>query len=67
MDIDLARHVVRIAFRSSRELGGLLGVLKAHCDPDEYEGYANAVAAAISSIQLKIVGRTTSSASRPRS
>ncbi len=61
MHIDLARHVVRTAFRSSRELGGLLGVLKAHCEPEEYEGYARAIATVIASTQLKIVNQVTSS------
>ena len=63
VDIDLARHVIRTAFRSSRELGGLLGVLKQHCKPDEYDGHARDIAAVIASIQLKVVGRIT--AARP--
>jgi hypothetical protein len=60
MEIDLARHVVRTAFRSSRGLGDLLGVLKEHCSEQEYRGYAKAIATAIASIQLEVMNRVTS-------
>jgi hypothetical protein len=61
MDIDLSRHVIRIAFRSGRELEGLLGLLKEHCSADEYQTYAKAIATAIASIHVEIVNRITSS------
>ena len=61
MDINLARHVIQSAFRSGRELEGLLAVLKEHCKPDEYQTYAKAIATSIASIQLEIVNRITSS------
>ena len=61
MDIDLSRHVIRIAFRSGRELEGLLSLLKEHCSADEYQTYAKAIATAIASIHVEIVNRITSS------
>lgn len=60
MDINVARHAVRVSFRSGRELQGLLGLLKEHCSADEYKTYATAIATAVASIQLEIVNRTTS-------
>ena len=59
MDIDVARHIVRTAFRSGRELESLLSMLKAHCKPDEYNGYAKAIAAAVASIHLEVINRVT--------
>lgn len=60
MDTDLARHVVRAAFRSARELELLLIPLKAHCSADEYTKYSKAIGTAIASIHLEIVNRITS-------
>jgi hypothetical protein len=60
MDIDLARHVVRAAFRSSHELGELLPVLKEHCSEEEYRAYTKAIATAIASIQLELTNRAAS-------
>lgn len=57
MDIDLARHVLRIAFSASRELGTLVPLLKDHCDTTEYEPYAKAIASAIAAIQLSLVNK----------
>ena len=61
MDADLARHVVRVAFQSARELEALLIPLKTHCSTDEYATYSRAIATAIASIHLEIVNRVTSS------
>ena len=46
MDIELAREIVRTAFRSSAELQALLPVLKRRCGEEEYKGYALGIAAA---------------------
>jgi hypothetical protein len=61
MDINVARHVIRAAFRSGRELEGLLGLLKEHCSANEYKTYVTAIATAVASIQLEIVNRIASS------
>jgi hypothetical protein len=57
VDIDVARHVIRIAFRASGELQSLFSLLKAHCNPDEYESFAKAIATAIASINLEVMDR----------
>lgn len=57
MDIDVARHIVRSAFRSGRELESLLNMLKAHCKPDEYNAYAKAIGTAVASIHTEVINR----------
>lgn len=59
MKNELARHAARAAFRSSRELGDLLHLLKGELDETEYQGYAKAIATAIASIQLELVNKLT--------
>jgi hypothetical protein len=61
MDIDLARHIVRTAFHSGRELEELLGPLKEQCGEDEYDDYAKAIATAIAAIQLEVMNRALAS------
>ena len=61
MDINVARHVIRVAFRSGRELETLLDLLQEHSDAQEYKTYAKAIATAIASIHLEIVNRVMSS------
>jgi hypothetical protein len=57
VDIDLARDMVRAAFRSASELQGLLGVLKERCGPDEYESYARGIAAAVDAIGVALTNK----------
>jgi hypothetical protein len=59
MDVEMAREVVRAAFRSSSELERLLGPLKERCDPNEYRDYARAVAAAVDAIGVQLIKRMT--------
>ena len=59
MDINLARQVARSAFRSSRELGNLIPVLKQTLDADEFQIYSKAIATAIATIQVEVVNRVT--------
>jgi hypothetical protein len=59
VDIDVARHVIRAAFRSAGELDSLLSLLKAHCTADEYTTYAKAIATAIASIHLEVMDKAT--------
>jgi len=50
VDLQVARIIVSSGFRSSRELNDLLHVLKANCDPAEYESLKRAIATAIAEI-----------------
>ena len=47
MERDLARHLIRTAFGTSRELRILLAMLKQHLGEQEYKGYALGIAGAI--------------------
>ena len=57
MDIELARHVVRTAFRSSSELQALLPILKQRCSAEEYKSYALGIAAAIDAIGAGLINK----------
>jgi len=57
MDIELARDVVRAAFRSSCQLQSLLGALKTRCRPDEYQEYARGIATAIDTIGVSLIDK----------
>jgi hypothetical protein len=59
MNIDVARHVIRAAFRSSRELSNLLPLLKDNLDAVEYQRYTMAIAAAIAATQLEVINTIT--------
>jgi hypothetical protein len=59
MDIDTARDVARAAFRSTRELGALMPLLKDKLEPHEFETYAKAIASAIAGIQFEILDKVT--------
>ena len=55
MDKDVARQIIRTAFRSGSELEGLIGVLKAGCDTNEYKYFAQQTAMAIDGIHVALV------------
>jgi len=57
MDIEMAREVVRAAFRSGSELERLLRPLKERCTPDEYRDYARGIAAAIDAIGVNLINK----------
>jgi len=57
MDIDMARDVIRAAFRSSSELLNLLSTLKSRCRPDEYQEYARSIAAAVDAIGSSLTNK----------
>ncbi len=61
MDKNLARHVIRVAFRNARDLQDLLTLLKEQCSPDEYRSYASGIAAAIDSINVALTNKALSS------
>jgi hypothetical protein len=57
MDIELAREVIRAAFRSGAELQALLPLLKQRCSAKEYKGYALGIAAAIDAIGVGLTNK----------
>lgn len=57
MDIDIARHMMRVAFQTARELQDLMGFLKTHCSPEEYEEHARAIATAIDATNVALIHR----------
>lgn len=60
MDKDLAREVIRTAYRSGNELGALVGVLKARCNAEDYQYFARQVAMAIDGIHVALVDKVLS-------
>lgn len=57
MNIEIARTIARAAFRSSRELGALIPILKNSLNDEEFRIHSKAIATAIASIQLEIVNK----------
>jgi hypothetical protein len=57
MQFDLARHVARAAFRSSRELSELVPFLKERLDECEYKSYAKAIGMVVAAIQVDLVNK----------
>lgn len=57
MDIEMAREVVRAAFRSGSELERLLRPLKERCTSDEYRDYARGIAVAIDAIGVQLINK----------
>jgi len=60
MKIDLARHVARAAFRSSRELSELIPLLKDSLSAEEYAHYAKAIGLAVAAIQMEVMNKLAS-------
>jgi hypothetical protein len=58
VDIELARNVIRAAFRSSAELQALLDHLKSQCSAAEYDTYATGIATAIDTIGVALISKT---------
>ena len=61
MDIDLARQMVRAAFRASGELETILKTLKARCPKDEYRDLALGIAAAVDSVGTALIRKAIAS------
>ena len=57
MDKNIAREIVRAAFRSGGELEKLLGVLKERCSAEDYKVYARQVATAIDGINVALLNK----------
>jgi hypothetical protein len=60
MDRDLAREIIRRSYRSGSELEGLIGVLKARCNAEDYKFFARQVAMAIDGIHVALVDKVLS-------
>jgi len=61
MDKDVARHVIRVAFRCAGDLQELLGVLKERCSAEEYRDYARGIATAVDGISTALTSKIVSS------
>jgi len=57
MDKEVAREVIRAAFRSGAELEKLLPVLKQRCSAEEYKDYARQVGMAIDGIDAALLDK----------
>ena len=57
MDIDTARTVVDAIFRSGGELQKMLPLIRERCSPEEYDGYAKAIAACLAEMSLQVMNR----------
>jgi hypothetical protein len=59
MEAEFSWEIVRVAFRSSRELQDLLAVLKDNASAEEYQAYAAGVARAIDAINDGLLNPVT--------
>ncbi len=57
MDDELARSLVRSAFRTTRDLQDVLAMLKSRLPEDAYKGYALAIAAAIHAVNEALIDK----------
>lgn len=57
MDIDVARHVLRVSFKASRELGNLMPFLKEELPAAEYEPLAKGIASAVAEVGFAVMDR----------
>ena len=57
MDKEVAREIVRAAFRSGAELQKLLRLLKERCSPEDYKDYAKQVNMAIDDIDSALLDK----------
>lgn len=55
MDEQIARHVARVAFRASADLGELIPLVKAHCSADEYKKLGHAIASATAVVGVEVL------------
>lgn len=57
MEQEVARHLIRTAFRACRELEDLLGILKEHSSSEQYPDLAKGVARAIDAINVALLNK----------
>jgi hypothetical protein len=61
MDDKLAWHIIRVSFRTARELQDLLSLLKEQCSPEEYRDYVAGIAQAIDAINDALMNKAIAS------
>jgi hypothetical protein len=61
MDIELARQMVRVDFKVSRDLQEVLQALKASCPEAEYRDLARGIAAAIHGVSMALTEKAIAS------
>jgi len=57
MKPDIARHVLRAAFRSAAELQQVLPLLKENCTAKEYDEFRTGIATAIATVGDEVTNR----------
>lgn len=55
MNKDLAKHIARVAFEASAELGNLVPLINGHCSQEEYQKLGWAIASASAAISTNIL------------
>ncbi|MDR1163785.1 MAG: hypothetical protein LBM17_08150 [Candidatus Accumulibacter sp.] len=55
MNRELAKHIARVAFQASRDIGELVPLLKNHCSADEYEKFGKVIASVSATIGMDIM------------
>ena len=55
MDKKIARHIARVSFQASTDLGSLIYLLKEHCSQDDYEKLRKPIANVSAAIGLDIL------------
>jgi hypothetical protein len=60
MDIDLARHLARTSFRTTRDVQGTLALLKLQLPDAEYRDCARDIAGAVHAINTALLARAIS-------
>jgi hypothetical protein len=57
MNKEVARFLANTAFRSSANLADLVSFMKEHCSVEEQKIYGIAIATAMTSIQMEVLGK----------
>jgi hypothetical protein len=57
MNKEVARFLANTAFRSSANLADLVSFMKEHCSVEEQKIYSIAIATAMTSIQMEVLGK----------
>ncbi|MBI3700387.1 MAG: hypothetical protein HY242_08075 [Afipia sp.] len=57
MEVDLARHIARCVFLSSRQLSELIPILKDNCSADEYQQFTKGIATVIAHMNLELMNK----------
>lgn len=55
MKRSIAKHVARVGFQASADIGNLIYLLKKNCSQDEYDRFSKAISAASAEINIQII------------